>query len=278
MLTRGETHDVNIRVHPSGVTVGEVIDREHHDREHHDREHNVGTGLSRHRKTAIIVGVLFIAADVAGVLSRVLTSGLLDGPDYLTRIAANQNRLVFGALCALAMGFLLAAIPLATYPIFRKYNEPLAMGYVVFRSALETVTYIAGATSWLLLVALSRNYVKAGSPDTPQFGTVGALLLKAQGQGSIAAHMTSIVFSLGMLMFAYLFYQSRLIPRWLSIWGIVGALLYLADPLTSLFGFSGGFLEAPGALQEIVLAVWLIAKGFDSAASEASPVLVESPR
>jgi hypothetical protein len=149
MLTRGETHDVVI----------ETTDKE--------------TDVSQHRKTAIIVGTLFIAGDVAGVISVVLTSDLLKEPDYLTRIAAHQNRLVIGALCVLAMGFLLAAIPVVMYPIFRRYNRPLAMGYVVFRGAIETVTYIAGAVTSLLLLALSRDYVKAGSPDTPQFGTVG---------------------------------------------------------------------------------------------------------
>jgi hypothetical protein len=227
--------------------------------------------MSQHRKTAIVVGALFIAGDVAGVLSVVVTSGLLEEPDYLARIAAQQNRLVIGALCVLAMGFFLAAVPLTMYPIFRKYNEALAMGYVVFRGALETVTYMALATTWLLLVALSRDYVKAGSPDAPQFGTLGGLLLRAQG--SIAADMTAIVFCLGALMFAYLFYQSRLIPRWLSIWGLAGALVYLAVPLLSLFGFSAGILMAPLAVQEIVLAVWLIARGFDSTASQASPAL-----
>ena len=227
--------------------------------------------MSQHRKTAIVVGALFIVGDVALVLSGVITSGLLDGPDYLTKIAASQNRLVVGALCVLAAGFALAMVPVVMYPIFRKYNAVLAMGYVVFRGAIETVTYLAAAATWLLLVALSRDYVKAGSPDAPQFGTLGGLLLKAQG--SIAADMTSIVFCLGALMFAYLFYQSRLIPRWLSIWGLAGALVYLATPLLSLFGFSAGILQAPLAVQEIVLAVWLIGRGFDFAASQASPAL-----
>jgi Domain of unknown function (DUF4386) len=224
--------------------------------------------MSRHRKSAIVVGVLFIAGDIVAVLSRVFTSGLFKEPGYLARIAAHQDRLVIGALCILAMGFFLAAVPLVMYPLFRKYNKPLAMGYVVVRGAIETVAYIANATTWLLLLALSRDYVKAGSPDAPH-GTLGRLLLKAQG--SIADDMTAIVFSLGALMFAYLFYQSRLIPRWLSVWGLAGAPLYLAVPLLGLFDVSAGFLYVPLALQEIVLAVWLIAKGFDATASRTSP-------
>jgi hypothetical protein len=213
-----------------------------------------------YRRTATVVGTLFLAADIAGVLSYAFTSGLFEEPGYLARIAAHQNRLVIGALCVLAMGFLLAAIPLVMYPIFRKYNQALATGYVVFRGALETVAYIASATTWLLLVALSRDYVRAGSPDAPQFDNLGRFLLK--GQTSINTNMTTLVFSLGALMFAYLFYQSRLVPRWLSIWGLVGAPLYLAVALLSLFHVSAGILMAPLAVQEIVLAVWLIARGF----------------
>jgi hypothetical protein len=168
------------------------------------------------------------------------------------------------------MGLLLAGIPFVMYPIFRRYNEALAVGYVVFRGALETVAYIVGATSSLLLVALSRDYLKAGSPDTAQFGTLARHL---KDQGSIATDMTTIVFSLGALMFAYLFYQSRLIPRWLAIWGLAGAPFYLAVPLLSLFHVSAGFLYAPLAVQEIVLAIWLIVKGFDAGPSDASPAV-----
>ena len=213
------------------------------------------------RKTAIIVGVLFIVGDIAGALSYVVTGGLLDGPDALTKIAASQNQLVLGALLVLVMGFALAMVPVLMYPIFRKYNEVLALGCVVFRGALETVGYMASAGTWLLLVELSREHAEAASPGAPHFQTLSALLA-----GSTTGYLVSIAFSLGSLMFYYLFYQSRLIPRWLSIWGLVGAALYLAAPLLEMFGHGFGILMAPLAVAEIVLAVWLIAKGLNSPA------------
>jgi hypothetical protein len=83
-------------------------------------------------------------------------------------------------------------------------------------------------------------------------------------QNEIAADVIAIIFSVGAALFYYLFYRSRLIPRWLSIWGLLGAALYLAAPLFDLFGSSFGALMAPLALQELVLAVWLIIRGFDS--------------
>jgi hypothetical protein len=219
-------------------------------------------GAPRHRRTAVIVGLLFIIADVAGVLSVLVMRGLLDGPDVLAEIAANQGRLVLGALLVLIMGFALALVPVLTYPIFRKYNEVLAVGTVVFRGALETVCYMATAGSWLLLLGLSREQAEAASPGASQSEALGALLVSAQG--STTVQLTAIAFSLGALMFYALFYQSRLIPRWLSVWGLAGSALYLAAPLFEMSGHALGLLMAPLAVAEIVLAVWLIAKGLDT--------------
>ena len=210
---------------------------------------------SSHRKTAIIVGVLFIIGDIAGVLSLLVTRGLLEGSDALTRIAANQNQVVLGAILVLVMGFALAMVPVVMYPVFKKYNEVLALGCLVFRGALETVGYMATAGTWLLLVELSREHAAVVSVGAPQ----------------TTVYLTSVAFSLGSLMFYYLFYQSRLIPRWLSIWGLVGAGLYLAAPLLDMFGHGLGVLMAPLAVAEIVLAVWLIARGLSSPASKGTP-------
>ncbi len=78
--------------------------------------------------------------------------------------------------------------------------------------------------------------------------------------------MLSMVFSLGALMIYYVFYQSKLIPRWLSGWGLIGSVLYLVVPLLSMFGSELAILTLPLALQEMVLAVWLIVKGFNPSA------------
>ena len=219
--------------------------------------------MNARRKTATIVGILFIIGTVAGILSAVFTGPILGDPDYLMKISANDTPIVIGALCVLIMGLALAIVPVMLFPIFRKHNEALALGAVVFRGALEAVAYIAMVISWLLLIALSQAYAEAGTPDAGHFQTVGALLLQAS---DVINPILGIVFSLGALMIYYLFYQSKLIPRWLSIWGVVGGILYLAVPLAGLFGLDLEILMAPLALQEMVLAVWLIVKGFNSSA------------
>lgn len=232
-----------------------------------------GSKVNSYRKTAVIVGVLFIIGTVAGVLSGVLfTLPILGAPDSLAEIYANETQWIMGALMVLIMGLPLAMVPVILFPILKKYGEALALGAVVFRGALEAVCYMAIVGIWLSLIMLSQEYVKAGAPDASYFQTLGTLLL-----GSVywSEHILAMVFSIGALMIYYLFYVSRLIPRWLSIWGLVGATIYLAAPLFNMFDpqhpplsveAGVGLLMAPLALQEMVFALWLIVKGFNTSA------------
>ena len=111
--------------------------------------------MNSYRKTAIIVGVLFIIGTVAGVLSFVVTRSILGDSDYLIKISANENQIIIGAILVLIMGFVLAMVPVMLFPIFRKYNEPLAIGAIVFRGALEAVAYIT--------IGIKSGICKSGS-------------------------------------------------------------------------------------------------------------------
>lgn len=228
--------------------------------------------MNTNQKAARIVGVLFIIGTVAGILSVILTQPILEASSFMVQVAANQNQLIIGALLVLTMGFALAMIPVMLFPIFRKYNEALALGSVVFRGALEAVAYIVIAVSWLLLIPLSRAYAGAGTSDVSAVEVAGKLLLETVGWTN---QILAIVFSLGALMIYSLFHQSKLIPRWLSIWGLVGAVLYLSVPLLGMFGMELGIFMAPLALQEMVLAVWLLVKGMPM---EHADGLVPSPQ
>ncbi len=230
-------------------------------------------GMSGDRKAAIWIGVLYIIGTVALVLSLVVMGALLTDPAYLAQVAAQPNQVAIGAVLALLAGFALAMVPVVFWPVGKRYNETLAMGYVVFRGAIETVIYIVGALGWLLLIPLSTQ------PDAaPLAGFVHT------ADPVIWEQVGVIPFALGALMFYFVLYQSRLVPRWLSTWGLVGAALYIVPPLGSMFGLSSlGVLMAPLALQEMVMAVWLIAKGFDPSAlnapgqTPAGPVASGSP-
>jgi Domain of unknown function (DUF4386) len=221
------------------------------------------SSLNSSRRIAIIVGVLFIIGTVAGIASVVIAGSVLSAPDYLTKFAANATPITLGALCVLTMGLALALVPAVIFPVLKQHNEVLALGYLVFRGALETFTYVLTVISWLLLLPLSRAFVAAGVSSAAYFQTLGNSNLRA---ADIGAAITSIIFPLGAMMLYVVFYQSKLIPRWISGWGIVAAVLTLVAGLTALFGINLDMLKYPMLPQEMVMAVWLIVKGFNPSA------------
>ena len=233
--------------------------------------------MNADKKTPRIVGVLYIIGTVAGILSLVLTGPVRNAQDYGISIPAGETQLAVGALLVLLMGLALAMVPVFMFPILRKHNEALALGYVVFRGGLEAVTYLAIATSWLLLLPLSQIYAQAGTLDASNFQSLGNLLLQAKEIGFVL----TIVFCLGALIFNYLLYQTELVPRWLSGWGLIAIVPYLAAGLLAMFGIINALspiyaiMNLPLALQEMVLAVWLIVRGFNSSATVFSAAKTE---
>ena len=222
--------------------------------------------MKTYRKTAVIVGVLFIIGTVSGILSAVFTGSILSAPDYLAQVAAHETQMLAGAFCVLLMGLSLAMVPVMMYPLFKNQNGALALGAVVFRGPLEAGMYILTVVSWLLLIVVSRESVGANAAVASGFQALGAVL---QQTGEVINPVLEIIFSLGALMFYTLFYQTRLIPRWLSGWGFVGAIVYLATGVLALFGTNLEFLLALLGVQEMIMALWLIIKGFNPTSIEA---------
>ncbi len=225
--------------------------------------------MNTDRKTAIIVGVLFLLG-FAGVFGPVIVKPILDNPSYLIKIFENKNQVMVGALCQLIMAFACAGIAIGLYPILKKHNESLALGAVGFR-IIENVFQIVAALGLLSLLTLSQESVKADALAASAFQTVGALLLAVRfWTGLVLAHFG---FGLGALMYYYVFYQSKLIPRWLSGWGLIAITLHLVGVFLTMFLQIDPFsttptllLSIPIGLQELTLAVWLIVKGFNPSA------------
>ena len=128
--------------------------------------------ISKYRKTATVVGVLFIIGTVSGILSVIITGPILDDPDYLILIATNKTQLAVGAVCVLTMGLSLAMVPVVIFPILKQQNYVLALGSIVFRGALEGMIHIGIVISWLLLIVLSQEYVNAGAVVADHYQTL----------------------------------------------------------------------------------------------------------
>lgn len=214
-----------------------------------------------YRKTATVVGVLYIIGTVGGVLGLVLGGPFLNATDLLKMVAANPSQIGLVGFLVLVMGLPLAMVPAMMFPILKRQNEALAVGYVIFRGALEALTYFALAMCWLLVIVVVQQYTDSGPAIASQLSSLAPLSLKAREP---ILWVQDIVFGVGALMFYFLLYQSALIPRWISGWGFVGAILYMAAGLIAVFTSTHQVpLLLPLGLQEMVMAVWLIVKGFN---------------
>ena len=226
--------------------------------------------MKTYRKTAVIVGILFIIGTVSGILSGVMLAPIMARSTYPLNIAASETQWIMGTLLILLMGFPLAMIPVFLYPIFKKQNEVLALGSIVFRGVLEAVCYMGMVISNFLLLSVSQVYEKTTVSEI-SIQTLGSSL---NSTGIWTSLLLGLVFSIGGMMIYILFFQMRLVPRWLSGWGFIGAILYFIAHIDGIFGSqqlpsfeSGlGFLMIPLAIQEMVFAVWMIVKGFNPSA------------
>jgi len=223
--------------------------------------------MKTYRMNAVMAGALYITGTVAGVLSVVTVGGFPD-ETFLARAADDPSAVALGALLVLVMGLSLAAMTVFLYPLFRKDSEILAMGMVLFRGALEGTWYILTTLSWLLLGALGVAAVAAGADSAALQAGGDAVLQTSAKLGDVG----TIAFLVGASCLYASFYRTRLIPRWLSGWGLIAVVPFMMNALLHYFdvdlGSGMGFLEAPLAAQEMVMALWLIIKGFDPEAVE----------
>ena len=219
--------------------------------------------MSTYRGTARIAGVLLIIATAASLLS-IAFLGSVGKSDYLTQVAANEGQVALGVLIRFIAAFASAGIALCLYPVLRRYRQGLAIGAVGFR-IIEGMFYALGAVSVLLLLTLSQEFVKGGAADQAGFLTSGTLLKAFDDWCGVAG---ILAFYVGGLLYYIAFYRTKLIPRWLSGWGIGAVVLGAVAAILVVFGVTGSMssvqvgLNAPIGLQEMVLAVWLIVKGF----------------
>ena len=228
------------------------------------------TNTGPNRKTARIAGVLFIIATFANILSTPFLAPI-NTLNYLTEFSANQNQALIGALLVFIGAIASVSIAISLYPTLKKSNQTLALGAVSFR-LIEAVLYIVGIVMIILLLTLSQEFVLAVAPSSSYFQTSGAVLLSGYHWASFVGG--PLAFCLGAIMYYIVFYKTKLVPRWLSIYGLVGATLCILSSLLVMFNVIGAFsnvqlvLNLPFiAVQEMVLAVWLIVKGFNSSAN-----------
>lgn len=220
------------------------------------------------RMTATLVGSAFLFSNITFILGAiVMVESILGSPDYLSLISANRAQLILGVLLSFANGLAYVGIAVLLFPILKPHFESLALAYVGFR-VVEFVTQIVADVSPLVLLTLAG--------DTHQAGTVqglGALLL---AERFWAFQMLNLTFSLSALLLYAMLLRSRLIPGFISIWGLIAATLVLVNTVLGWFspelGESLGMITGlPMLLNEVFLGIWLIVRGFSPFATALEP-------
>jgi len=216
------------------------------------------------RATQRVVGGLFIVATVASVAGSAVQGSILDDNDYLTTLATHDGRLIIAALLYIVAAASAVGTSILLIPFLRPQSESGAVGYVVVRT-FENLLYIGGSVAMLAMLTVSKEGLHA----------VGASDSALAGSALLALRNWSV--DVGTLLFAgggawilnSLLYRSQLVPRWLSAWGLGGALLLVVYGVAAVLGSSTEMgsslmlLAMPIAVQEMVFSGWLIVKGLE---------------
>lgn len=212
------------------------------------------------RRCAIATGVLLITATVSAVAASAVAPPLT-GPGYLAGVADHPDQLAFAACLYLLAAGTSGAIAVTLYPVLRRRHPAAALGAVVFRT-IEAVMYSIGVVSLLSILPLARS--QGSEPATGAAIQVAAdSLLSVRDSASVVG---VFAFCVGSLLYSFALFEARALPRWLSGWGVVASLAMLAACVLSLFSGQPitGYvlLIVPIFLQELMLAGWLLLKGF----------------
>jgi hypothetical protein len=221
------------------------------------------------------VGLLFIIATVMLYVGEAVYGPTLNSPDYLHTAYPNRTSVIIGMLLEFTCVLAIPLIAVFLFPILRRHNEALAVGYVGFRF-FEAVLFVGVEINKLSLISVSENYLNRGGMDASYFQNIGSSI---QSVNDWSFSIYIVVFTVGALMLYSVLYGSKLVPRWISAWGFIAAALLLAGSVLIMVDVFAGTSELglelifalPIAVNEMVLAIWLIVKGFDPTAITARP-------
>ncbi len=228
--------------------------------------------MNTYRTTAKIVGAMYIGGFVVGIGGFVLIQSILSGPDHLSTLSANSMLLAFGAVLWLVAAVWDAAHGVLMFPILKPRNERIAVGYLGFR-IMDALLIAIMVLFILLQIPLGAEYLNAGA-DASYLQSLSNVFMEGQ---LYAYNIAMTTLGISGLMLCYSLYKSKLVPRFLAVWGLVGYAVILCGSVVEVFGFDLLTIHAiPGGLWEMFIGVWLIVKGFDpSAFAPDEPIISE---
>jgi hypothetical protein len=242
---------------------------------------------TRPRTLARIAGVFWILTFVTSIPALILYAPVLNHAHYVLG-GGTDTRIALGAFLEVVLGITGIGTAVAMFPILKRQNESMALGYVATRVVESTIIAI-GIVSVLAVVTMRKDLAGAVGTDTASLVTAGRSL--------VAIHKWTFLLGPGIcaglgngLLLGYLMYRSELVPRRMALIGLVGGPLLLASDTAILFGAYkqtagiSALLTIPEAAWELSLGIYLIVKGFktsspliDTRPTEAAQVGLPTP-
>ena len=217
--------------------------------------------MNTYRTTARIVGAMYLAGFVVGIGGIVLIQSILGAPDHLSTLPANSMLLASGAVLWLMASAWDAAHGVLMFPVLKQHNsERIAVGYLGFR-IMDALLIAIMVLFIIIQIPIGSEYLNAGASDASYLQALSAVFMQAQLD---AFNIAMTTLGISGLILCYSFYKSKLVPRLLAVWGLVGYATILCGSVLEVLGFDLLSIHAiPGGLWEMFIGVWLIAKGFN---------------
>jgi hypothetical protein len=215
-----------------------------------------------------IVGVLILAQMAGGVLVNfVLAAPLFGSPGFLVNAAPHSVQIAVSVLLGLATGALSLAIAITVFPIFRRHALGLALWYVAL-AGVGLAAMVVEQISVMSMLSLSEAYNSATVAERETFQGLRIVVASARN----GAHYLGLIVAGSTIFVLYsALYRLALVPLTLAAFGMTAALLQIAAVAMPLFGYGVIFLLlAPLGVSQLILAVWLIVKGFRDPAQQPS--------
>ena len=226
-----------------------------------------------HARASGIFYLLTFASSIAAVVY--FLNPVLDDPNYI--IGPGQDtRVVIGCLLDVVNALTCIGTAVAVFPVLRRQNEAMALGFVTSR-VYEAAVVMIGVVSLLAVVGLRQDLTGLAGADPSTLLTTGQSLVTIRDYTFLLGPNLAAV--INAALFGTLLYKSRLVPRIIPTMGLVAAPLLLAPTLATILGFTehGSVWWVPGGVLifvwELSVGLYMTFKGF-----KPSPLTATAPR
>jgi hypothetical protein len=223
-----------------------------------------GVHVDSARRTALVAGWFYLITFAASIPAVFLLAPVLNHADYIVS-AGPDTRVLCGCLLDLVNALACVGTAVALFPVLRRQNEAVALGFVTARM-LEAAIIVIGVVSLLAVVTLRRDLAGAPGTDMSSLVTTGRALVAVRDWTFLLG--PSLMPGINALLLGWLLYRSGLVPRLIPVLGLIGAPLLIASATAALLRGNhpvtvlAAVATVPIFVWELSLGLWLVVKGF----------------